>query len=408
MWARISTLQSRRAAAQKCVGGAAALMIGLTSAASAAADDKFSLANAIPDDVFITAVQQHNPEREFLHKYWDEVWQTFKESGIIDDALELALTALDDEQRSEVNRIKDRFSDLITAGDWKAMVSGQTAFAERMPNAEQRGGNMIVGAPDFVVMFRTTDAVAQKNFKVLSGLLTAAVEEINSAADIQLQIDRTVRHGADLVTFNLTQKAHDAPPMPLSIGRRGDTILLTFGQGIRDEVVDLLAGKSADKSIADTPRFKQAFAQLGPAEDAITFFDMSNLRRGLESIADGIFKAIESEIDDDITNARENEEANELKNEGIAAYEKGDHDKALELTREAYEIAPNDSVIIYNLACLHALTRKQGRSPKLARESGRSGLPRAEENSRRRRPRQPAKRVALSGSAQERRAASRR
>ena len=72
---------------QSCVTCAATMMIGLASAASAWAGDKFSLAGALPDDVFIATVARHNPEREFLEKYWNEVWEAFEKSGVIEDTL---------------------------------------------------------------------------------------------------------------------------------------------------------------------------------------------------------------------------------------------------------------------------------------------------------------------------------
>ncbi|MCH7870549.1 MAG: tetratricopeptide repeat protein [Planctomycetes bacterium] len=348
-----SSFQRRRMTSMY-VGCTAAVMIGMAAAASA--DDRFSLAKAIPDDVFIASVQRHNPEREFLEEYWAEVWDTLKKTGVIEDGLELILSALDDEQREEVNRIKERFTELIAGGDWKALTSGQVAFGERLSPMPFGPKNIAMGPPDFVVMFRSTDSIAQKNFKAMSDILKAAVDEINTAANEDLKIEQTTRHKADLVSFNFTQKAPQAPRMPLTIGRLGDTVLLTFGAGICDDVVDLLAGKSSGKSIADSPRFKQAFAELGPAEDAIVFFDMKNLRRSLENIADGIFKAIESEIGDDIKNGRRNDDAMKLNAAGYAAYEAGKYNEALKLFEEAYAIDAGDSVILYNLACMHTLT----------------------------------------------------
>ena len=195
MWTKISGSQRCRAAAM--------LMIGLASAPPASAYDKFSLAKAIPDDVFIASVERHNPEREFLEKYWGEVWDAFMKSGVIEDGLELALSALDDEQGAELNRIKDRFTELFAAGDWKALGSGQVAFGERF--AARKSGELgsvaklVIGPPDFVMMFRNTDEIAEKNFNAMTGILKAAVEEINSAANEELQIEQSERHKADLI-----------------------------------------------------------------------------------------------------------------------------------------------------------------------------------------------------------------
>lgn len=353
---RAITLEATAPRSKTFLGGGIAFVIAaLATAAPAGANDKFTLSNAVPDDVFIFTNSRHNPERQFLDDYWAEVWTSFQKSGVVDDLLELALSHLDDHDRAEATRVKERFTRLVDAVDWKALGAGEVAFGERMPKMTRLGDHLIGGPPDIVVLFRVESATVEQNFKGLGDLLAAGVDELKSASGSELALARETRAGTQLVSLDLTQAVKEAPRMPITIGRHADVLFLSMGEEIRDDVINLLAGKGDKKSMADSPRFRAAFAGMRDAEDAITFFDMQRMIESLRNMTDDIFDTIAAQTQDRTENARQNPKAEELSGEGIAKYQAGDYRAALGLFEKAHEVAADDSVVMYNLACMHAM-----------------------------------------------------
>ncbi len=68
----------------------------------------FTLARVIPNDVFLYVAQRHNPERDYLDRYWGDVFEALAQSGIGNDLTELlgSLLGPDAEQTAEIERLK--------------------------------------------------------------------------------------------------------------------------------------------------------------------------------------------------------------------------------------------------------------------------------------------------------------
>ena len=117
------------------LGGAlvTVLLVAALIIPAPAAEDGFTLAGVIPNDVFLYTAARHNPEREFLDRYWGEVFEALRQSGVGDDAIELlgSLLGLDAEQAAEVERLKQRASQLLAGVDWKQLAGKEFVFAER-------------------------------------------------------------------------------------------------------------------------------------------------------------------------------------------------------------------------------------------------------------------------------------
>ena len=331
------------------------LSVGLL-APSAAAKGKSSLVGAVPDDVFICVAGRHNPERQFLCDYWDEVIDALKESGIGSDLMELIVSQLGEEQRAEVDRFKELAKKLLDGVDWEKLGGGEMVFAERMLKPVHIGKGVTM-MPDMVWLFRGSDGSASKNYEGLVTILQTIIAEVNKAADEEvLTVNTAPRRGAKVASINLLSKVPNAPPFNLAVALHRDVIVIAGGDKILDEVLGLLEGKSSKKSLAASRRFKQAFAKLPTAEDEMTFFDVPALLGSFRALGDlAVAEAASSGSGDAVTNAYFNDEANKLAEKGVESYRQKDYQKALEYTKKAHEVASADSRIMYNLACFHAM-----------------------------------------------------
>lgn len=331
------------------------LSVGLP-APSAEAKGKSSLIGAVPDDVFICVAGRHNPERQFLCDYWDEVIDALKESGIGSDLMDLIVSQLGEEQRAEVDRFKELAKKLLDGVDWDKLGGGEMVFAERMLEPVSMGKNVTM-MPDMVLLFRGSEGSASKNYEGLVAILQTIVAEVNKAADEEvLSVNTAPRRGAKVASINLLSKVPNAPPFNLAVALHRDVIVIAAGDKILDEVLGLLEGKSSKKSLAASRRFKQAFAKLPTAEDEMTFFDVPALLGSFRALGDlAVAEAASSGSGDAVTNARFCDEANKLAEKGVEAYRQKDYQKALEYTKKAHEVASTDSRIMYNLACFHAM-----------------------------------------------------
>jgi tetratricopeptide (TPR) repeat protein len=372
------------------------LMAGTLSSSLVAQDADFQLMNAIPDDMFVVTASRPHPQRQFLDDYWGQVWQAFEDSGTTGEVLELVLSFTDDEHRSKFNRIRKHFTGLAGNVQWSELGSKEVAFGERLAQpvrldtvagvmkvgghsvvdegvkygvavtgtvvpGEQvtNAGSVWIGPPDVVLLFRSDEDVARGGFDGLVEIFRATFAEIDRLAGTEFAFEELEVDGTSWVSLDLLQFDHGGPQMPISIGLHGDVVIATFGKQIREDVSGLLSGKGSKRSIADSPRFKAAFAALPPANDAIEFFDMQSLKGSLEiyvqTAVQGIGRDLAKRPNDDVVNSGQDFEANNLNRFALEAYGRGDSEKALQLAEAAHEANPRDSLVLYNLACFSSL-----------------------------------------------------
>jgi len=335
----------------------AAVSTGLP-ARPALAEDEFTLASAVPEDVFLFMNAAHNPEREFLDKYWGEVLDALSASGIGTDAMELISSLIGEEGSGEFERIKTLATELIEGVDWEQLPAREFAYAMRMPRGVQQGENYNVGGPHMVWMFRGAKGSGQKNYAGMTAIFDTLAAEINKAAQGEfLTVKRSEQLGAELAVLAWPMPVPEEMRYDLRLARRGDLIVMAMGHNMMSEVLGLLEGKASIKPIASKAGFKKAFARLPQAEDGRYFFDMKQMLADLETIANTAIsvaaKMGPGGADIQVTH---DPEALELNRQAFEAYEGKDYAKALELARKAHEVAPEDAVVMYNIGCFSALT----------------------------------------------------
>ena len=318
---------------------------------------EFTTAKFIPNDVFLyVAAWPNNPEREFLSDYWHEVFDALVQSGVGDDLLGLINSALDAEQAAEIERIKNRAQQLVDGVNWDKLLESESAFVERMdlPSFLSEDNPPFMMA-NMVWLARGSEEGVAENYKGLTAILAALVEEVNRAADASvLHLEVKEHRGAQVASVNLLAAVPGAPAVPLSVAMRKNTIVIGLRDQLFDDVLALLDGSYDGISLADDPRFQNAFAKLPAPEDRATFFNMQALLNPLRSFFDSLLGRLDLP-EDSYANIGMTLEQNRLHAKAIEAYRAGDYQKALELTKKEHEVAPKNAVVLYNLACFNAL-----------------------------------------------------
>ncbi len=215
MYARVSHMTG---------GVVAALLLASLAAPAHADEQQFTLAGAVPNDVYICVAGQHNPEREFLHEYWGEVLDALKQSGVGGDLLELIDSFLDAEQKAEVERLKQRASQLLAGVDWEELAGKEMVFAERLaPPMQGFGQRPPMLLPEIVGIFRGSSEGAARNFDGLTAILEGIVEEINRAlgAKAMLAVDRNSRMGAEVAGIVMSQRPGGGPEIAVTLTDSG-------------------------------------------------------------------------------------------------------------------------------------------------------------------------------------------
>lgn len=344
------------------LGGAMAAVMCITTmvAPTAMADDEFTLARYVPSDVFLFTAEKSNPERDFLASYWDEVFNELEQTGVHEDVLDLfsAVVGLSGtDQAAKIEELRERAMQLIAAVDWEDLGGKEVAFIERItPLTQISRGNPAILMPDMVVMLRGSKEGAARNFEGLTAILEAIIGEINNAVGAEiLDLVRTTRSGIQVARTNLFGKNPGAPSLPLALALRDDVIVIGMREELFSDVLAIMEGSSRKTRLVDDTRFKSAFAGLPPAEDTLTFFNMQTMLKPLRASIQTII-GMEAGPRDIYVHSGMKAEVNGTNADAMTAYQSGDVEKALALTRKAYEKAPDNCIILYNLACFNTIT----------------------------------------------------
>lgn len=229
----------------------------------------FTLGQAVPSDVFIYIHGTHNPETEYLDKYWEDVWAAFKKTGMIEDLRALISSTAAPADREKLDSFWKRAGELIDGVDWDARIS-ELAYTSRM------------GAPmsEHLLLLRyESDAKAAKN----GAAFAAVLKEIESATGGEsggFTCHEQQAHGATIKSLG----TRNVPFASLRVAVRGPVVAVAIDRTLLDESLGLLAGESDKKGLTQTDRFAQAMAKLPPAEDAAMFFDVKALIEGTRGI----------------------------------------------------------------------------------------------------------------------------
>jgi len=323
-------------------------------------DNGFTLHRAVPNDVFLCISERSDPERKFIEQYWEEVMEALSQSGIGQDVIDMITSLIgmgDADLTAEMERLREKAFQLVEGVDWLQLGCKETVFTERfLPPEMIPEDKPPIFMPSMALLFRGSGEGALKNYKGLAAILQTLADEVNNAAGMNvLALDATTQNGAKVTRLGLGMQVREAPEMSVSVALRDDIIIIGIRKHVFNDVLALLDGSSRKGSLADDPRYQAVFAKLPTPENSMVFFDMQAL---LNPITAGLKKIFNTKMGppDRYENSGMKAEINGTNAEAMSAYRKGNIEKALSLTRKAHGIDPENSIILYNLACFNACT----------------------------------------------------
>jgi|GEM_PF-1367453 len=253
--------------------------IALPMAAARADVDlkKFSLSRAAPADAFITVCSRTNPEREFLDKYWQRVFDAFWESEIHIDLWDMISESAPEKEIAKLEQMRGRFEILCRKVDWEAITEGEFLYTARLTDLPMPYEGLFAGRLN-------SKEAASKNHEGITAIFNELAKFIEAEAGKNVMKVVTEAR-KDKVT--ITKMSFDeAPFIEIALAQKDDMILLTFGKpDLMQEALVNLGDTDDTQRLVDTPRFKNAFKELPPAEDELVFFDIERMMLFMRQVA---------------------------------------------------------------------------------------------------------------------------
>ncbi len=238
----------------------------LVAAPVHAADvSKFPLSKAVPADVFIMVAGRHNPEREFLERYWAKVFEAFSRSGVCEEIWDQVVKNIPDADAEKAEAYAEQFKKLIRQVQWSELFAQESVYCQR------------VGFPAWenVVLTKQSTESVESNFSGLKSILTELAKMVGSGAEVT----ESKYEGATLCRLSFA----DAP-FAVTVARRNDVLAMAMGDGLLKDCLSLLSGRGEKSRLITTDRFKTALGKLPEAEDTITFFDAASMMSGMKKM----------------------------------------------------------------------------------------------------------------------------
>ena len=248
--------------------------IVLSQARAADQPGKFTLARIVPAGSLMYHHRVANPEREFLTKHWSHVWEALRKSGIEKDIMNMiAAEAPTEEDRAEFHEHWAKAAELFIGVNWSDLTANESLI-------------YVKSLEDSALMFRPKAETLASN---VQGLI-AILEELSNI-DEDIQLEKSGAHGGHIWTLS----AADAP-ITLNLFRRGDVLGFSISQTAANDILAALAQTREYERLVDTPRYREAMAQLPKPEDSVTFMDVHNVFSMARGLVDRL-NEVEADID---------------------------------------------------------------------------------------------------------------
>lgn len=242
-------------------------LLVLVSSAPVRADplpEQYTLGRYLPADVWMYIHGVVNPDSEFVYELWSGVGEQVFRSGIIEDFKALLLSTIDDpHDRAEAEEGWSRVRGRISEVNWSGLFNREAAFAERLS----------APFPDLILLTRPESGTASSHAAALRSVLV----ELGALFGRAQVVEHAV-HGVSVSTLSDGEGTFG-----VHLLHDGDVVGLVVGAKSLEQVTGLLAGEGTTCAVIDAPHFRQAIQQVPTPKDSISFFDLGELLRGLQT-----------------------------------------------------------------------------------------------------------------------------
>lgn len=208
-----------------------------------------------------------NPERAYLRKYQEAVWEEFKASGILDDVKAMFTEMVPADARAQAEGPMKTVMDLVSGVDWNALGEHESCWAMVMT------GN----GPVNVNLFRVDS-------KKLSGVMSGLDKILDAVVGMQSMFARV--HEAPEDGPKISGLQFPGVPFGFFISSVGDVLVFANQRIHLDETLGRLANPQGTRSLNDSKRYRSSLAKLPAAEDSLLFFDVAKVTDFVLSIAE--------------------------------------------------------------------------------------------------------------------------
>jgi len=241
---------------------------------------RFSLCQAVPDDVYVLVAGRHNPKRAFLDQYWGKVFDAFANCGAMEEIWDLCSANVSEGDMKQVEQLADTAKQLISKVRWSELFAQQMVYTGR------------AGFPiwDSVILTENTADSTAKNFKGLREILVELAKMSGGA----VRVEDEEAYGAKVARLVFA----DAP-FAICVARRNEVLAISLGDSLLKDCLAMLAGKSNKSPLVGTSRFKDALRDLPPADDSLMFMDTKRFMGDLKQIFATVRKQVVAQKHDD-------------------------------------------------------------------------------------------------------------
>ena len=233
---------------------------------------RFTLGKYVPGDAWIYLHEVNTPERAWINKKWEAVFDALRSSGLDRDVTSLALSLIPgEENRIAAEATLEKWTGLVKSVGWSELCAKEFVYAQRI-------GQMPMGY-EYFLLARSDSATAAKNASGLAKLLT----EIAALKD-GMEVTISEQHGAKIWSMAIN---FDSEQMKIQLLQKGDVVALTVGPDSMSEVAALMAGKGKSPSIVKTERFASAIKRAESPEFMLSYMDTRSLFGGVKGLMKG-------------------------------------------------------------------------------------------------------------------------
>ncbi len=231
---------------------------------------QFQLGQYIPQRAWLYTTTAHNPERAWIDGQWQELWDAVKQSGLEQDARDLALTFVPNDKKASAISTIDSLVDIAhVAVD--CLKAEEIAFSESLAKQNAKY--------EYILLFRFKPAEAEQRYQTL-------VEKFKTLSQLSsvITVAPGEHHGLEAWDFGI-RGIEEIAHIPTSgtIFRHKDIVGVVTGELAIRDVIGLLRGQSNVVPIVESAMFKRALAQVPTPEDSLVYFDypaaMKDIRR---------------------------------------------------------------------------------------------------------------------------------
>ena len=242
------------------------LFVPAAQSSSTTLPPQFTLSRYVPSDFWMVIHSTHNPERAWVEAQWQRVWNSFMQTGALDEVKTMFMGQLGEEDRVQAEQISSTFLKLFEAVDWGKQFGGEVVYAQRLT----------FPVPDYLLIMKPAAGTAEANAKGMADIfkwLTGFGGVIVNESEMQ---------GAKV--WSITSPDQTAT---LALFHKGDVNGIVTGYRTLREVLDLLAGSGDSATVLDSPKFKQALGMVPPPEDVFMYFNMDQLLKAVRGMMTG-------------------------------------------------------------------------------------------------------------------------